>query len=82
MIKTHAPQARNPAWEQLKAIAAQDDRIHIIEGTLPRPDLMALYAACDVFLSLHRAEGFGRGLAEALQLGLHLLPPSGVCWAN
>ena len=73
VIKTHAPQARNPAWEQLKALAAQDDRIHIIEGTLPRPDLMALYAACDVFVSLHRAEGFGRGLAEALQLGLHLI---------
>ena len=34
---------------------------------------MALYAACDVFVSLHRAEGFGRGLAEALQLGLHLI---------
>ena len=26
-----------------------------------------------VALSLHRAEGFGRGLAEALQLGLHVI---------
>jgi glycosyltransferase involved in cell wall biosynthesis len=73
VIKTHAPKGSHPAWDQLKALAAQDDRIHIIEGTLPRLELMALYAACDVFVSLHRAEGFGRGLAEALQLGLHLI---------
>jgi glycosyltransferase involved in cell wall biosynthesis len=73
VIKTHAPRKKHRAWEQLKALAAQDDRIHIVEGTLPRTDLLALYAACDCFVSLHRAEGFGRGLAEALQLGLHLI---------
>lgn len=73
VIKTHAPKVHHRAWERLKAVAAQDNRIHIIEGTLPRFELMALYAACDVFVSLHRAEGFGRGLAEALQLGLHLI---------
>ena len=54
-------------------MAAKDARIHIVEGTLPRAELLALYQACDCFLSLHRAEGFGRGLAEALQLGLHVI---------
>jgi hypothetical protein len=28
---------------------------------------------CDVFLSLHRSEGFGRGMAEALQLGVDVI---------
>ena len=73
VIKVHKPKRRNRAWERLKRLAQDDSRIHIIEQTLSRPDLLALYAACDCFLSLHRAEGFGRGLAEALQLGLHVI---------
>lgn len=73
VIKAHRPAKRHPAWEKLKTLAAKDTRIHIIERTLPRPDLLALYQACDCFLSLHRAEGFGRGLAEALQLGMHVI---------
>jgi glycosyltransferase involved in cell wall biosynthesis len=30
---------------------------------------MALMQACDVFVSLHRTEGFGRSLAEAMLMG-------------
>lgn len=73
VIKVHKPTQRNRAWEKLKSLAAVDDRIHIIEETLSRPDLLALYKICDCFISLHRVEGFGRGLAEALQLGLHVI---------
>lgn len=73
VIKAHRPYRHNRAWEQLKALAAQDPRIHIVETTLARPELLALYHACDCFVSLHRAEGYGRGIAEALQLGLHVI---------
>jgi hypothetical protein len=73
VIKAHRPAKPHRQWERLKALAQEDERIHIIEGTLPRPELLALYQCCDCFLSLHRAEGFGRGLAEALQLGLHVI---------
>lgn len=73
VIKAHKPAKRHPAWEKLKRLAAEDKRIHIIEGTFSRSDLLALYQACDCFVSLHRAEGFGRSLAEALQLGLHVI---------
>ena len=73
VIKVHPPQRRNRAWDNLKALAARNRRLHIIEETLPRPQLLALYKACDCFVSLHRAEGFGRGIAEALQLGLHVI---------
>ena len=40
---------------------------------LPPDKLLALYGCCDVFLSLHRLEGFGRGMAEALQLGVDVI---------
>ncbi len=73
VVKVHAPKKPNESWEKLKAFAASDSRIHIIEQTLDRADLLALYQACDCFVSLHRAEGFGRGLAEALQLGLRVI---------
>lgn len=73
VIKAHKPKQYHPAWESLKKLASTDRRLHIMETTLPRPELLALYAACDCYLSLHRAEGFGRGMAEALQLGLHVI---------
>ena len=44
-----------------------------METNLTRYQLLQLYGCCDGFLSLHRAEGFGRGMAEAFQLGLDVV---------
>jgi glycosyltransferase involved in cell wall biosynthesis len=41
----------------------------LIDGTLSRSEVTALEAACDCFVSLHRAEGFGLALAECMLLG-------------
>jgi glycosyltransferase involved in cell wall biosynthesis len=41
----------------------------IISATLSRPDVYALEAACDCFVSLHRSEGFGLAVAECMYLG-------------
>ena len=73
MIKAFPPSRFNPEWEWLKCRAAEDRRIHIVVGHLDRADILALYGCCDVFVSLHRSEGFGRGIAEALQLGLDVV---------
>lgn len=73
VVKVQKPRSDNAAWQELKKIARGDRRICIIEQTLDRPALLALYKACDCYVSLHRAEGFGRGMAEALQLGLHVI---------
>lgn len=40
-----------------------------IDNYLPRADVDGLTAACDVYLSLHKAEGFGIGMAEAMSQG-------------
>ena len=45
----------------------------VIKADLERGDLLTLMGACDVFLSLHRSEGFGRGIAEAGILGLQVV---------
>jgi glycosyltransferase involved in cell wall biosynthesis len=41
----------------------------LLTETLPRADITALEAACDCFVSLHRSEGFGLAIAEAMFLG-------------
>jgi len=73
VIKTFPPRRPEPLWELLKAAAATDKRITIIEADLDRPSILALLACCDVYVSLHRSEGLGIGLAEALQLGLDVI---------
>ena len=73
VIKSFPPQGDSPEWHWLQLRAAEDPRIHLVVASLERDDLLALYGCCDVFLSLHRSEGFGRGMAEALQLGLDVI---------
>lgn len=40
-----------------------------INETLPKSDVNRLIELCDVFVSLHRSEGFGLVMAEAMNLG-------------
>jgi glycosyltransferase involved in cell wall biosynthesis len=51
----------------------------LIESTLSRQDVYDLEAACDCFVSLHRSEGFGLGLAESMFLGK---PVVGTNWSG
>jgi len=46
-----------------------DRRIQIVERDLDYPALLGLYASCDVLLALHRSEGLGLHLMEAMSLG-------------
>jgi glycosyltransferase involved in cell wall biosynthesis len=48
--------------------AGSDPRIKIFSEIFDRQRTIDLMRACDAFLSLHRSEGFGRGLAEAMLL--------------
>ncbi len=50
----------------LQAYCAKDPRINIIDKTLPRDAMDALLEECNVYISMHRSEGFGLGPAEAL----------------
>ena len=54
--------------DQLKAQAAGWP-VHFIDGHLKREELHALVANCDCYVSLHRAEGFGLTMAEAMYYG-------------
>lgn len=68
VIKVQAPRTQSSEYSLLKSLQGKDARIFLIEETLDKPDLLALYTSCDAFVSLHRAEGFGRNIAEAMLL--------------
>lgn len=55
--------------DQLRERAAANPRILLIDEKMPYADVLALYASCDVFVSLHRAEGLGLILMEMMSLG-------------
>lgn len=57
------------ARRDLHAMAEADPRIMIKDGLLSRAEMTALMADANVFVSLHRSEGFGLGCAEALAQG-------------
>jgi len=46
-----------------------DPRVQVIDAPLDSLATRSLINCCDCFVSLHRAEGFGRGLGEAMALG-------------
>ena len=69
VMKAMNGRSTHPGWEAFKLRCAADPRIVLLEETLDRPQLLGLVAACDAYVSLHRAEGFGRTLAEAMLLG-------------
>lgn len=56
-------------YKELMRLAAQDARVFVIDEFLSRNDMLALLDAVDVFVSLHRSEGFGRVVAESMILG-------------
>ena len=59
-----------PAWlDRLRWLARGRDDITFIDVSLPVAERDALMAACDCYVSLHRAEGFGLTPAEAMALG-------------
>ncbi len=58
---------------EVEALVASDDRILLIDQTLPHVELLSLKAACDAYVSLHRSEGWGFELLEAMQLGLPVI---------
>lgn len=52
-----------------KALEVVRDDVILIDKVMDDREIKELLRVCDCFVSLHRAEGFGRGIAEAMYLG-------------
>jgi len=69
IVKTMNGHQRWSRHQRLLAAADGRDDIRVWDETLTRDDQMALVAAVDCMVSLHRSEGLGLHLAEAMWLG-------------
>jgi glycosyltransferase involved in cell wall biosynthesis len=55
--------------ELIRGMIGDHSDIIMIDGLVPLETKNAFVASCDCYVSLHRAEGFGLPLAEAMSLG-------------
>jgi glycosyltransferase involved in cell wall biosynthesis len=61
-----APETKGRLLESLADISRS---VTIMDRTMSDNEVKNLIRCCDCFLSLHRSEGYGRGMAEAMFLG-------------
>ena len=69
LIKTINAPLRPLSEEELLWAAHGREDIHVLDRSLSTSELNGLMAGCDCYVSLHRAEGFGLTLAEAMAIG-------------
>ena len=78
LIKTQnrarvADPAQARMWQAVDAALARDPRITLLDATLPYDEVLQLVRGADAYVSLHRAEGWGFGMIEAMNLGTPVL---------
>jgi glycosyltransferase involved in cell wall biosynthesis len=69
IVKTLHAHHHLDRWDQIRWACEGRPDIHLIDRSLSRQQRDALIVGCDAFVSLHRSEGFGLGLAEAMAVG-------------
>jgi glycosyltransferase involved in cell wall biosynthesis len=69
LLKTINGPLRPLAEEQVLWAAHGRPDIHVIDRSLSGHELNGLMAGCDAYVSLHRSEGFGLTMAEAMAIG-------------
>lgn len=69
LIKSVNGDKHPAALDALRAAVADRPDIHVRDAYVPADLRYAITASCDAYLSLHRAEGFGLTMAEAMAMG-------------
>jgi glycosyltransferase involved in cell wall biosynthesis len=70
VIKVHGMgNAPDAAADLVRHVDQLGPRALIIDALMPEEEVHSLIYNCDAFVSLHRSEGYGLGLAEAMSLG-------------
>jgi len=69
VIKCHGRGNRGAEFKKLGELSSADNRFILIDSVFSASEMIMLHAACDCFVSLHRAEGFGLNIAESMSKG-------------
>lgn len=70
IIKSVGPSHEYPEIRAMISKAAEvNPNIIVMDRSLSRSNMLGLVQNCDAYVSLHRSEGFGLGMAEAMSFG-------------
>ncbi len=73
LIRCNDCAAFSRLFEHLASYAGTDARIRILNPSLQHVSIRQFYAQLDLYISLHRGEGYGLNLAEATQAGVPVI---------
>jgi glycosyltransferase involved in cell wall biosynthesis len=73
IVKSMNAANHRAAWQELHDENRCGDKVVFIDEAFPIQRHARLLNTCDAFVSLHRSEGFGRLLAEAMSIGKLLI---------
>ncbi len=68
VLKVTNTDAESKEWQTILSLI-NGNNIFLIDEVLPRERLLSLFDCCDSYVSLHRSEGFGIGIAENMLMG-------------
>jgi hypothetical protein len=69
VVKCHGRGNRDGEFTKLLELTRSTDRVILIDRVFSPREMTLIQAACDCFVSLHRAEGFGLNIAECMGKG-------------
>jgi glycosyltransferase involved in cell wall biosynthesis len=69
VIKSINGRNKPEGMRTMRDLIGSDDRIAIVDEFFSRDEVSGLQSVVDAYVSLHRAEGLGLGLAESMYLG-------------
>ncbi|QEH66975.1 glycosyltransferase [Cellulosilyticum sp. WCF-2] len=69
VLKVNNVEANQKEVEELREWIKPYKNIYIVAKTLSQNEVYSLINSCDALISLHRSEGFGLSMAEAMYLG-------------
>jgi glycosyltransferase involved in cell wall biosynthesis/SAM-dependent methyltransferase len=69
VVKSINGDRRPEELARVRAASSGDANVLVLDGYLEAADRDALMASCDCYVSLHRSEGFGLTMAEAMAYG-------------
>jgi glycosyltransferase involved in cell wall biosynthesis len=69
VLKTTNGGRNREALQCLEVAIGGDPRIRLLDRFMSRDEVFGLESVVDAYVSLHRSEGFGLGLAESMSLG-------------
>ena len=67
--KTESVKQQREEFKKLSLLVKDYSNVFFIDRILAREEMLGLINVCNAYVSLHRSEGFGLGMAEAMKMG-------------